>query len=179
MIIKVWRVLRVPTLRETRVIVFTVLVPVSPFIATVFSCSVIWGSLMYVVWCLGAWLLIGSMLKEQKEGAEQTVDAAIDEVSGRLQQLRDGHSGRITGLQDQIDELDRVMRAAFEGIGYPLPPRRIPVRANFVGVGGSLSAAVGVAGGSRMAHIRRWVRSKAQWVKRWVKRIVWDWDKAA
>lgn len=45
MILKVWRLLRPPSLSETRVIVFTVLVPVLPIIPAVLGWNVIWGSL--------------------------------------------------------------------------------------------------------------------------------------
>ena len=34
-------------------------------------------------------------------------------------------------------------------------------------------------GESGIARLRRWVQSKVQWVRCWVKRIVWDWDGAA
>ena len=130
-------------------------------------------------WCLVAWVVIASMLKEQRESTTQTVDEKVDGVSKEIQQLRDDHTGRMTALQGEIDELERVMRTAFEEIDHPLPPRRVLLRANFVGGSASVSAAVLVVGGSRMARLRRWARSKAQWVKGWVKRIVWDWNKAA
>lgn len=109
---------------------------------------------------MGAWVLIGSMLKEQKESAGRSVDEKIDDVSGQLGGLEDKceENAAITaGLEEQVDEVDRVMRAAFEGIGVDLPGRRYSLRASVSSFSIMASeATVEVRGGSRRARLRRW-----------------------
>ena len=174
MILNAWRVLRLLSLREYLVTVFTVLLPVLP-ISVVFNWSPIWGSLIYGVWGLVALLLIASMLKEQKESADQSVEQKIDEVSGQLRDLEnkyDENAAIIAGLEEQVAEVDRVMRAAFEGIEVDLPARRYSLRASVssLSIMGS-EATVEVRGGSRRARLRCWVNSKVRriWTFVWGK----------
>ena len=65
------------------------------------------------------------MIQQQRDNAERNVDQKSENISGRLQQIKDELSGTSAGLQGQIDEVDRAMRDAFEGMGASLPPRRI------------------------------------------------------
>ena len=81
------------------------------------------------------------MIQQQRENAERNVDQKIEDISGRLQQMKDELSGTSAGLQGQIDEVDRAMRAAFEGIGASLPPRRIALRSGTT-VGTTVASAI-------------------------------------
>ena len=171
-----WRKMRVLSPREYLAIIGTVLLPVLPI--SLFNLSVGCILLIYAGWCPVAILLIASAHKEQQERSERSIDEKIDEVLGQLQTLREQHDGttaRLTGLEQRVDEVDRVMRTAFEGIGVDLHPRRHEVSAGPVNWGFHLPTAAGtVRSGRWWVRLRRWVMAKAQWVKRWVKRIVWD-----
>ena len=88
------------------------------------------------------------MIQQQRENAERNVDQKIEDISGRLQQMKDELSGTSAGLQGQIDEVDRAMRAAFEGIGASLSPRRIALRSGTtVGTTVTSGAELGSRGG--------------------------------
>ena len=176
-----WRKLRVLSPREYLAIVVTVLLPVLPI--SLFNWSVGCILLIYAGWCPVAVLLIASAHKEQQEGSERSVNEKVEEVSGQLQTLGERHDetvATLAGLEQQVDQVNRVMRTAFEEIGVDLPPRRHEVSAGAVSWEVRLSAAaVTVRSGRWWVRLRRWVMAKAQWVKSWVKRIVWDWNKSA
>jgi hypothetical protein len=112
------------------------------------------------------------MPKEQKRSAELSVDQKIDEVLGHLRDLENKcneNAGKIAGLEDQIDEVDRVTRSAFEGIGVDLPGRRFSIRAGVSSFEIQVSAAtVEVRGGSRMARLRRWWERQVRRSRLWV-----------
>ena len=167
MILKAWRLLRLLSLREYMGTIFTVLLPVLPI--SLFNLSVIWILLTYVVWCPFALLLIASMLKEQKGSVEQRVDTGIDEVLSQLRELEnkyDENAVRIAGLEEQVDEVDRVMRTAFEESGVALPGRSYAVRAGVSGFSLQVSSpTVELGGGSRMARLRRWGNRQVQRIK--------------
>ena len=104
---------------------------------------------------------------------DQRISEKIDEVSGQVSSLEHKHdesAAAIAGLQQQVDEVDQVMRNAFEELGADLPGRRYYVQASVsswsIMTG---EATVEVRGGSRRAQLWRWIKSKAQWV--WCK--VW------
>ena len=69
----------------------------------------------------------------------------------------------ITGLEGHINQVEEVMRSAFEGIGVDLPARRYELRASVSSLGiVTGKAAVQVRGGSRKARIWRWFKSKSK-----------------
>ena len=154
---------------------FTVLLPVLP-LSVWFNLSMIpmiWVLLIYAAWSLVALLLMGSMAQEQRADVDQRISEKIDEVSGQVSSLEHKHdesAATIAGLQQQVDEVDQVMRNAFEELGADLPGRRYYVQASVsswsIMTG---EATVEVRGGSRRAQLWRWIKSKAQWV--WCK--VW------
>ena len=154
---------------------FTVLLPVLP-LSVWFNLSMIpmiWVLLIYAAWSLVALLLMGSMAQEQRADVDQRISEKIDEVSGQVSSLEHKHdesAAAIAGLQQQVDEVDQVMRNAFEELGADLPGRRYYVQASVsswsIMTG---EATVEVRGGSRRAQLWRWIKSKAQWV--WCK--VW------
>ena len=132
----------------------------------------IWVLLIYATWCLVALLLMGSMVRAQQADVDWRIAEKVDEVLDQLRGLEtksEESAAIITGLQDQIDELDRVMRTAFEEIGVSPPPRRVLLRANAIMGVGSISAAVLVVGGSRMVRLRRWIQRQARriWIRVW------------
>ena len=154
---------------------FTVLLPVLP-LSVWFNLSMIpmiWVLLIYAAWSLVALLLMGSMAQEQRADVDQRISEKIDEVSGQVSSLEHKHdesAAAIAGLQQQVDEVDQVMRNAFEELGADLPGRRYYVQASVsswsIMTG---EATVEVRGGSWRAQLWRWIKSKAQWV--WCK--VW------
>ena len=153
---------------------FTVLLPVLP-LSVWFNLSMIpmiWVLLIYAAWSLVALLLMGSMAQEQRADVDQRISEKIDEVSGQVSSLEHKHdesAATIAGLQQQVDEVDQVMRNAFEELGADLPARRYYVQASVSWSIMTGEATVEVRGGSRRARIWRWFKSKAQWV--WCK--VW------
>ena len=156
MILWAWRKLQTLSLLQHMVTVFTVLLPVLPI--SLFNLSGVCILLIYAGWSPVAVLLIASAHKQQWERAEWSVDEKIEEVSGRLQQLKEEHSGRMTGLKGEIDELERAMRSAFEGIGVSLPSRRVLLRGSAVLPGVQGSATLSVRGGRRWSLLWRWVK---------------------
>ena len=152
----------------------TVLLPVLPLYVW-FNLSMIpmiWVLLIYAAWSLVALLLMGSMAQEQRADVDQRISEKIDEVSGQVSSLEHKHdesAATIAGLQQQVDEVDQVMRNAFEELGADLPGRRHYVQASVSWSIMTGEATVEVRGGSRRAQLWRWIKSKAQWV--WCK--VW------
>ena len=154
---------------------FTVLLPVLP-LSVWFNLSmipIIWVLLIYAAWSLVALLLMGSMAQEQRADVDQRISEKIDEVSGQVRSLEHKHdesAATIDGLQRQVDEVDQVMRNAFEELGADLPGRRYYVQASVSSLSiMTAEATVEVRGGSRRARLWRWIKSQAQWV--WCK--VW------
>ena len=172
LILKAWRLLRTPSLREKKVTVFTVLLPVLP-LSVWFNLSMIpmiWVLLIYATWCLVALLLMGSMAQEQRADVDQRISEKVDEVSGQVGSLEYKHdesAATIAGLQQQVDEVDEVMRKALEELGAALPGRRYYVQASVSSLSiMTAEATVQIRGGSRRARLRRWIQRKARriWV---------------
>ena len=116
----------------------------------------IWVLLIYAAWSLVALLLMGSMAQEQRADVDQRISEKIDEVSGQVSSLEHKHdesAATIAGLQQQVDEVDQVMRNAFEELRADLPARRHYVQASVsswsIMTG---EATVEVRGGSRRAQ---------------------------
>ena len=167
---------------EYLAIVVTVLIPT--VVSSVFDLSTGWVWIISAGWCPVAVLLIAVAHTKQQERADRSVDEKVEEVSGQLQALGEQHDetvGRLAGLEQQVDQVNQVMRTAFGRIGVDdLPPQRHEVSAGSVSWEFQLPAVAGkVRSGRWWVRLWRWVRSKVQWVKRWIERIVWDWDKAA
>ena len=164
---------------------FTVLLPVLP-LSVWFNLSMvpmIWVLLIYATWGLVALLLMGSMVRAQRADVDWRISEKVDEVLGQLRDLetkREEDTEKITGLEGHLDQVEEVMRSAFAGIGVEPPGRRHSVRAGTVSFSFQVPEVTGEGREeSRIARLRRWVQSKVQWVRCWVKRIVWDWDGAA
>ena len=126
----------------------------------------IWVLLIYAAWSLVALLLMGSMAQEQRADVDQRISEKIDEVSGQVSSLEHKHdesAATIAGLQQQVDEIDQVMRNAFEELGADLPGRRYYVQASVsswsIMTG---EATVEVRGGSRRAQLWRWIKSSCR-----------------
>ena len=151
---------------------FTMLLPVLP-LSVWFNLSMIpmiWVLLIYAAWCLVALLLMGSMAQEQRADVDQRISEKIDEVSGQVRSLEHKHdesAATIAGLQQQVDEVDQVMRNAFGELGSDLPGRRYYVQASVSSLSiMTAEATVQVRGGSRRARLWRWIKPKARWIWR-------------
>ena len=152
------------------VVLVTVLIPM--LVSSILDLSMGWVWLMLAGWCLASVLIMGSMAQEQRADVDQRISEKIDEVSGQVSSLEHKHdesAATIAGLQQQVDEVDQVMRNAFEELRADLPARRYYVQASVSWSIMTGEATVEVRGGSRRARIWRWFKSKAQWV--WCK--VW------
>ena len=101
---------------------------------------------------------------------DQRISEKIDEVSGQVRSLEHKHdesAATIAGLQQQVDEVDQVMRNAFEELGSDLPGRRYYVQASVSSLSiMTAEATVQVRGGSRRARLWRWIKPKARWIWR-------------
>ena len=127
MILWAWGKLQALSPWEYLAIFVTVLIPV--VVSSVLDLSGGWVGLMLAGWCPFSVLLIAVAHREQQERAERSVDEKVEEVSSLLQALGEQHdetAAKLAGLDQQVDEVDQVMRTSFERLGVDdLPPRGI------------------------------------------------------
>ena len=157
---KAWLLLRIPSRYQYWVVFLTVLVPVATFslidrfiINRFFAdCFIYWEAVpligrfidweatsldgpviwtLIIAWSFASLLAIASVISEERIIARQSIDQKVQDVRSELRQLKDDNGGRIDSLQDQVHELDRVTRYAFEGIGVAFPPRTVSGRVRF------------------------------------------------
>ena len=164
MIRGVSRRLRTLSLRQYMVVLVTVLIPM--LVSSILDLSMGWVWLMLAGWCLASVLIMAEVFREERADVNQRIAEKVDEVLDQLRDLEHKHdesAATIAGLQQQVDEVDQVMRNAFEERGADLPARRYELRASVsswsIMTG---KAAVQVRGGSRKARIWRWFKSKSK-----------------
>ena len=146
------------------VVLVTVLIPM--LVSSILDLSMGWVWLMLAGWCLASVLIMAEVFREERADVNQRIAEKVDEVLGQVSSLEHKHdesAATIAGLQQQVDEVDQVMRNAFEEIGVDLPARRYYVQASVsswsIMTG---EAAVQVRGRSRKARIWRWFKSKSK-----------------
>ena len=119
-------------------------------------------ALVYVGWAILAAQMVAYMVerdsREHKEGFEQHIEPLADE----LERQRVDFTRRMTGLEEQIREVDRVMRAAFAESGVELPPRRIQLSGEVAFDPPSGSAELGVWGRKWYVRLWRWTLGYAR-----------------
>ena len=170
MIRGVSRRLRTLSLRQYMVVLVTVLIPM--LVSSILDLSMGWVWLMLAGWCLASVLIMAEVFREERADMNQRIAEKVDEVLDQLRDLEtksEESAAIITGLEGHINQVEEVMRSAFEGIGVDLPARRYYVQASVSWSIMTGEATVEVRGGSRRAQLWRWIKSKAQWV--WCK--VW------
>ena len=168
MILGVVRPLKSLSVRHYIVILFTIFFPtIVPSLVSSGIGGLVLVVFVYLVWPAIVVLSVASMLKGDKSKAEQSVDQKLKGLSSELQLLKEEHKRTTAGLKDQVTEIDRVMRSAFEELGVVLPPRRTLLRADMVGGAASGGAALSVRSPKRLVRFRHWVWRHALRFWRW------------
>ena len=164
MIRGVSRRLRTLSLRQYMVVLVTVLIPM--LVSSILDLSMGWVWLMLAGWCLASVLIMAEVFREERADVNQRIAEKVDEVLDQLRDLEtksEESAAIITGLEGHINQVEEVMRSAFEGIGVDLPARRYELRASVSSLGiVTGKAALQVRGGSRKARIWRWFKSKSK-----------------
>ena len=111
----------------------------------------------FLVWSV---LAVASMLKRDKSETEQLTSPKLEALSARIGRLREEPEDSRVDLQQQVNDLEEVVRSTLrEELGGVLPPRPVSVRPKPVRFGFDVSAAnVTVTRGSKVAHLRLWLR---------------------
>ena len=113
----------------------------------------------FLVWSVFAVLAVASMLNRDKSEAEQLADQKLESLSEQFGRLREGHDDLRLDFQQQLNNLEEVVRSTLsDNLGVVLPPRPISIRARITSGVPSVSATVRVAGGSKLARLRHWFR---------------------
>ena len=153
-----------------RTILLTVLLPAigPPAIAYFAPTSIVLQVVLYVaaflVWSVLAMLAVASMLRRDRFEAEQLIAQRLETLSSQISRLREEHEDLRAGLRQQVKDLEEAVRATLkEELGVVLPPLPISIRARFTAGSATLSAAVTVVGGSKLARVRRWFRRATRW----------------
>ena len=169
MILRVLRLLASLSLRQYMVILITIILPAIflPILAPSIPGGPVVLPIVYFVWSVVAVLSVASMLKDDRSKAAQSVDRKLENLSREVQLLKDEHLRRTAGLQDQVNEIDRVVRSGFEGLGVVLSPRRSSLRANISAGVPRMSATLTVDSPNRIVRFRRWVQRHALRFWRW------------
>ena len=163
MIRGVSRRLRTLSLRQYMVVLVTVLIPM--LVSSILDLSMGWVWLMLAGWCLASVLIMAEVFREERADVNQRIAEKVDEVLDQLRDLEtksEESAAIITGLEGHINQVEEVMRSAFEGIGVDLPARRYYVQASVSWSIMTGEATVEVRGGSRRARIWRWFKSKSK-----------------
>ena len=163
-----WAVEKLASLSRKQILVIlaTVILPaiVFPFLLSWIPGEFIVRPVIYILWSLIAFLSVASMLHEDKAKAEEDVNRKVNDLSNEVQKMKKNRENTFAGLQNQLDELDRVVRSGFEEIGHPLPPRRISLR-------GSIEFDALQASGALTVRNRKGMRRLLLWVKRQAYRL--------
>ena len=115
----------------------------------------------FLVWSVLVVLAVASMLERDKSEAEQLTSPKLEALWAQIGRLREEHEDSRVDLQQQVNDLEEVVRSTLrEELGVALPPRPISVRPKPVRFGFDVSAAnVTVIRGSKVARLRLWLRS--------------------
>ncbi len=149
-----------------RMVVLTILLPaIGPTSLALFGpdhfvLRVILYVAAFLVWSVLAVLAVASMLNRDRSEAEQLLSQKLKALSTQIGSLREEHEDSRVDLRQQMNDLEEVVRSTLrEEQGVVLPPRPISVRPKPVRFGFDVSAAnVTVIRGSKVAHLRLWLR---------------------
>ena len=172
MILPAWRLLRALSLPQYIGILLTVLLPVLP--VSVLNLTTTTLLIIYALWSPCAILIIAAVFREQRVDVDQRISEKVGEVMDQLRGLenrQDESAAIISGVAQQVDEVDQVMRNAFEELVVGLPSRRYYAHLSVSSLEIQASSPTAkVGGGSRMDRFWRWVKAQAHRIRR----IVWD-----
>ncbi len=170
MVLYCWRRWKCLQFRHKAEIVLVIIAPPIAFRFLEFLWLNLWAeTLVYFGWAVLATLMTAYMVekdsRENKEGIEQRIEPLTDE----LERHRNDSTRRIISLEDQIRQVDQVMRAAFEECRVSLPPPQVPLSAHLT---------FGAASGSAKLQVRhqRWYRRFWLWIlcyARGIWKLVW------
>ena len=123
-----------------------------------------------LLWCTAAVTILGSAMNDDRTTTERIVDQKVDHLSDKVSQLRVDHKYAEEDHRQQVDDLEKFIRAALAELDIVLP-RRPPIVTG-IATGStihfSVSNAVGVSvsrNGSWKARFRSWMRSA--WRRVW------------
>ena len=165
MILSVLRIFRSLSGYHYRMIVLTILMPaIGPPAVAYFSpdlliLRVILYVAAFLVWSVFAVLAVASMLKRDRSGAEQLVSQKVEALTGQISRLSEEHEDLRVDLRQQVEDLEEAVRSTLkEQLGVDIRPRRVRLRVKAVAGSPSFSANLTVAGGSKVARLRNWIR---------------------
>ena len=126
---------------------------------------------IYVVWGLFAVLSIAAMMKDDKTKAEENMDRKLRSLSNEVRLLKEENERKIIGLQDHVKdlrEMNKTVRAAFEGLGVSLPPEVVSLRVSVSGGTPRLSDNLTVVNPRKLARFHSWVKRQITRFWRWL-----------
>ena len=124
--------------------------------------------IIYVLWSAIAVLFVALMLREDKSKAEKNVDQKFKNLTDEIQEVKDDLKHKKNGLQDQVDEINKVMRTAFKELNVVLPPPSVFLRVEFNAGAAHMSAKVTVNNRKKMTRFRFWFKRQSRRFWRWV-----------
>lgn len=165
MILSALRLFRSISRFHYRTIIITMLLPViGPPIIAYFgpdhlALQVILYVAAFLIWSVFAVLAVASMLGRDRSEAEQLVAKQLDALRSQIYRLSEEEQDSRLDLRRQLDDLEEVVRSTLsERLGVILPPRPVSLRVKATLPSPTASVTVTVAGGSKVARLRRWVR---------------------
>ena len=163
MYLKLKRILINLTARQRWVIVITLLLPpiILQFLPSVFPICPNTIYAIYAVWCIFAVVIVASSMNDDRSRMELLVNDKVKPLERQVALLREELDDAKVDYRQMVNDLEQVMREAFGKVG--IAPRRRPISLRGKATLGGLEASgtLTVRGGSRMARLRRRVRSLA------------------
>ena len=140
-----------------------------------------WGRfVLYISMYQVALVVIVLSKKVDRAGVEQRIDSAFSQLDNDINQLREDHQREIKGNQDRVRDLQDWVTALRESIEkqseFKLPGPNVRIRGTIragvptVSVGGLTV----IDSPGSIVRLRLWVRRKARWSWRWVRKWVVD-----
>ena len=120
---------------------------------------------IYGGWVLITVLSLAWMISDDKNKAEQSVDQKIADLSTEIKKVQEDQKRWTKGLQSQLDDVNKVMRSAFEKLGVTLPPPVISLSGNIRGGEARISGKLTVTNQGKIRRFRLW--GKHQIVRFW------------
>ena len=111
-----------------------------------------------LVWALFVVIVVALVVERDMAEASRLVSQQTVPLVEQVHRLEEEHGDLIADVRLQVEDLESRTRSTFERLGVDLPPKRIPVRARIILGAATMSAAVGISGGSKWARLRQWFR---------------------
>ena len=147
-----------------RMIIVTIVVPVILTVAVTYfavDCLVVRVIIdvgVVLVWALFVVIVVALVVERDMAEASRLVSQQTVPLVEQVHRLEEEHGDLVADVRLQVEDLESRTRSTFERLGVDLPPKRISVRARIILGAVTMSAAVGISGGSKWARLRQWFR---------------------